>query len=220
MLAAISSSLTSQASASQTTDSYFKQRTADLKHLGQAIQSGNLSAAQQDYQNIQTLAQSGPFSNGNAFKVTQRQQDFNAIGQALQQGDLTSAQQAFTALKNTLAPAQSASREPAVVVTLTGALSGSAPSGSTGTTPSSGPEVVLNLDTVTPGEQITIGINDSSSGGEQVTIGVASQQNQSPEQVTLNLNQNSNAQIVLNFLTGSASSSTGSSAGSGINVSA
>ncbi len=69
----------------------------------------------------------------------------------------------------------------------------------------SGPEIVLNLGTVTPGEQITIGLSNASNGTEQLTIGVA-QQNQSPEQITLNLNQNSNQQIILNLFNSTAAS--------------
>jgi len=64
----------------------------------------------------------------------------------------------------------------------------------------------VNLGNVTAGEQITIGFNQGSNGGEQVTIGVASQAGQNPEQITLNLNQNSNQQIILNLFNGSASS--------------
>lgn len=80
---------------------YYHQRRADLRQLSQDLKSGDLSAAQQDYNAIQTLAQSGPFaSTGNAFAVSLRQQEFNAIGTALQSGDATSAQQALTSLEN------------------------------------------------------------------------------------------------------------------------
>ena len=81
----------------------------------------------------------------------------------------------------------------------------------------------MNLGNVTPGEQITIGVSNSGNGAEQVTIGVANQQNQNPEQITLNLNQNSNQQIILNLLNSAASSTTGAPSttqGSGLNVTA
>lgn len=80
---------------------YYHQRSVDLKQLGQDLKSGNLAAAKQDFANIQSLAQSGPTSSGNAFAVSLRQQEFNSIGAALQSGDAASAQQALTSLQNT-----------------------------------------------------------------------------------------------------------------------
>jgi hypothetical protein len=78
-------------------------------------------------------------------------------------------------------------------------------------------EIVLNLGHVTAGEQITIGVSNSGNGTEQVTIGVANQQNQSPEPITLNLNQSSNQQIILNLFNGTANSTAQSS---GVSVTA
>ena len=69
---------------------------------------------------------------------------------------------------------------------------------------------MLNLGNATPGEQITIGVSNTGNGTEQLTIGVSNQQNQNPEQITLNLNQNSNQQIILNLLNSAASSTTSS----------
>ncbi len=216
--AAISNNLvTSQVS------SYFQQRRADLQQLSQDLQSGNLTAAQQDFSAIQTLAQNGPFAKGVAFSSSARQNDFAAIGQALQSGDLAGAQQALAQLQSTFHNHhQHAELPPAVIVNLGSAPTGSAPTTSTPSsaassqsatqaTSTSGPEIILNLGNVTPGEQITIGLNQSSNGGEQVTIGVANQQNQNQEQITLNLNQNSNQQIILNLFTNSTSSQTQSS---------
>jgi hypothetical protein len=94
--AAVSSNLVSQ----QATD-YFQQRRADLQQLSQDLKSGNLSAAQQDFSAIQTLAQSGPLAKGDAFKVSGRQQDFATLGQDLQSGNLAGAQQAFAHLQGT-----------------------------------------------------------------------------------------------------------------------
>jgi hypothetical protein len=191
-----------------------------LQQLGQALQSGDLAGAQQEYGAIQSLGQNGPFANGDAFKVSQRQQDFAAIGQALQSGDLAAAQKAFADLKSTF---QHHSTEPpsAAVVNLSGASPASSaasqPAAISSTASGSGTEIVLNLGNVTPGEQITIGVSNPGNGTEQVTIGVASQPNQSPEQITLNLNQNSTQQIILNLFNSSASSA---QQGSGVSLTA
>lgn len=207
---------------------YFQQRGSDQQALGEALQSGDLAGAQQEYNALQTLAQGGPFANGGAYKVSQRQQDFAAIGQALQAGDLAGAQQAFAQLQSTFKQAQPVGvAQPPIIVTLSGS-SPSAPAAPSPTTtapttaasssPSgSGSEIVLNLGNVTAGEQITIGVSNSSNGGEQVTIGVANQQGQTPEQITLNLAQNSNQEIVLNLFNSLASNSAQSS---GVNVTA
>jgi hypothetical protein len=233
----MSTAAISSNSISQELQSYLQQRGSDAKQLGEALQSGNLADAQQEYAAIQTLAQSGPFANGNAFAVTQRQQDFAAVGQALQAGDLAGAQQAFAQLRATFTPGQQdppqAEPTPAVIINIGGssgasstatsstsssaAAAGSASSPAASTASGAGSEIVLNLGNVTAGEQITIGLSNSANGGEQVTIGVADQQGQSPEQITLNLNQNSNQEIVLNLFNSAASSTT---QGSGVNVTA
>ena len=64
----------------QELQTYFHQRSSDLQQLGQALQKGDLAVAQQEFKVIQDLAQSGPFANGDAFKISQRQQDFTALG--------------------------------------------------------------------------------------------------------------------------------------------
>jgi hypothetical protein len=224
----MSTAAVSTSSIYQELQQYFQQRGSDLQQLGQALQNGDLTAAKQEYGAISNLGQNGPFAGGNAFKISQRQQDFNAIGQALQNGDLTGAQQAFAQLKSTFQNQRSVdppTQNPvsaAVVVTLSspaasGAASGaSAAAGSTGA--GGGSEIILNLGNVTPGEQITIGVSAGANGSEQVTVGVSNQQNQSqsPEQITLNLNQSSNQQIVLNLF----NSTTAAPQGSGVSVSA
>ncbi len=219
----MSTAAVSSTSIYQELQSYFQQRGSDQKALGQAIQSGDLQTAQQEYTAIQTLAQNGPFASGDAYKNSTREQDFNAIGQALQSGDLQGAQQAFSQLQSTFKPTQAPPvgiAEPPIIVNLGGltppsqtasptatATSSAAPSsaidtnpattGSTTSSTGNGSEIVLNLGNITPGEQITIGVSNGSNGGEQVTIGVASQQGQAPEQFTLNLSQNQ--QVVLNL---------------------
>ncbi|MFZ0773003.1 MAG: hypothetical protein WCA49_01785 [Candidatus Sulfotelmatobacter sp.] len=198
----MSTAAVSTSSLNQQLQTFFQARNSDVQQLGQALSSGNLASAQVAYNNITALAQGGPFANGNAFRGSQREQDFNAIGQALQSGDLAGAQQAFAALKATghnQAP-QPVSNDP------------------TGTTASSGPEIVINLSnsgSSTSPEQITIDIGNSSTGGEQVSLSVGNQ-GSAPQQVTLNLGANSNDEIVLNLLNGSSSTgSTASSSGSG-----
>ena len=185
------------------TPGYYHQRRVDLQQLGQALQSGDLAAAQQDFNAIQTLAQTGPLSNGDAFKVSQRQQDFAAIGQALQSGDLAGAQQAFAQLQATFHHQRRLDPTPAVVVNLGSApppvANASAAQPASAASPAAGgQEIVLNLGNATPGEQITIGLSNPGNGTEQLTISVANQ-NQSPEQITLNLNQSSHQQVILNL---------------------
>jgi hypothetical protein len=82
------------------TGQFFQSRLSDLQDLGQSLQSGNLTGAEQDFNSIQSLAQTGPF-NGKAFGVNQREQDFSAIGQALQSGDISGAKQDFAKLEST-----------------------------------------------------------------------------------------------------------------------
>ena len=82
---------------------YFKERRAEVQQLGEALKSGDLSAAQQAYNNIvalvnQVLHQDNPFLRSN------RALDFNAIGGALQNGDLSGARQALAALESTFGP--------------------------------------------------------------------------------------------------------------------
>jgi hypothetical protein len=206
----MSTAAVSTSSIYQELQAYFQQRGSDLQQLGQALQSGDLAGAQKEYGAIQSLGQNGPFANGDAFKVSQRQQDFAAIGQALQSGDLAAAQKAFADLKSTFQHHHSTEPPPAAVVNLSGASPASSTASqsaaNSSTASGGGTEIVLNLGNVTPGEQITIGVSNSGNGTEQVTIGVASQPNQSPEQITLNLNQNSNQQIILNLFNSTASS--------------
>jgi len=187
-------------SLSQQLQQYFQTRNSDLQQLGQALQQGDLAAAQTAYNNIVTLGQSGPAANGNPFLNSQREQDFQAIGQALQAGDLSSAQQAFAALRNT-------------------AQGQAGPTANSESGP--GPEIVLNLSSngVSPtAEQITLDLNPTAGGGEQLTIGLGSQGSSPQQQITLNLGAYSNEEIVLNLLGNSSASN--ASGGTGLNLSA
>jgi hypothetical protein len=248
----MSTSAVSSSSLNQQLQSYFQARKSDVQQLGEALSSGSLADAQAAYNSINTLGQSGPFSNGHAFVSQQREQDFTAIGQALQAGDLAGAQQAFATLQSTFqhsgpqspppAPVVPVSSGAAIVLNLSNGSNSTTPAASIGatstTTPvapetasSSGPEIILNLsngsNSTTP-EQITINISNPTNGGaEQVSLSVGSQQGSSPsQQITFNLNPNSNEQIVVNLLdssAGSASSSastTSATSGSGISISA
>jgi hypothetical protein len=207
--------VSSTTSLNQQLQSYFQTRNSDVQQLGKALSSGNLASAQVAFNNITAIGQGGPFASGNAFRSSQREQDFSAIGQALKSGDLAGAQQAFAALKST-----QANQAPHPV-------SGTAASP---TTSSSGPEIVLNLSSGSGSssspEQITINIGNTSGGGDQVSLSVGNQ-GSSSQQITFNLNPNSNEQIVLNLLGAPASSSgtssapaTTSGASGGISVSA
>jgi hypothetical protein len=200
----MSTAAVSSSSLFEQLQSYFQSRQSDLQQLGQDLQNGDLTDAQQEYSALQTLGQSGPFANGDVFRSSGREQDFNAIGQALQSGNVSEAQQAFEQLESNFH---------------SGATASDANSG-TSASQSGGPEIVINLGNLTPGEQITIGVNNESNGSEQLTISVANQ-NQSPEQTTINLNANSNEQIVLNLINGNLFNTSSTAAqSSSLNVSA
>ena len=100
-------------------------RRTDFQQLGTALQSGNLDAAKQAFNDLAAIGQSGPYRNAEPFSNSNRAQTFDAIGQALQSGDLAGAQAAFAALQSTFArnnPAAqqspSASNSPAVVINI------------------------------------------------------------------------------------------------------
>lgn len=205
----MSTSAVSTSSLNQQLQQYFQTRHSDAQQLDQALQSGNIDAAQTAFNSIVSLGQSGPFPNGEPFAIQQREQDFSAVGQALQNGDLQGAQQAFQQLQSTFSPQTSQSGSG------TGAIS------------SAGPEIVLNLSgaggNIAGPEPITIDVNDAGNGGGvQVSLSVGNQ-GSNPQQVTFNLGSNSNEEIVLNLL-GPSSTTTGASGasttGSGISVSA
>jgi outer membrane protein assembly factor BamD (BamD/ComL family) len=87
-------------------------RVQAFAQLEQDIQSGNTSAAQQDYSNIQQIFQQHAHSNhrlhtggfdgapgGESTLPGGVSQLFQQLGQALQSGDLSGAQQAYTSLQ-------------------------------------------------------------------------------------------------------------------------
>ena len=112
----MSTSAISSVSLHQKLNAYFGLRHRDLRQLGQALQTGDLTSAQQEYAAIQNLGKRGPFSKGQPFLNTDRQQAFEAIGAALQSGDLAGARQAFEQLRSELgaSPHQPSPAVPAV----------------------------------------------------------------------------------------------------------
>jgi hypothetical protein len=97
---------TSTASTNLKTDfwkQFLRERGPEVQQLNQALKSGDLTAAQQAYNSLVTLAKT-ELHQDNPFLRSDRAQDFNAIGAALQNGDLTGAQQALAALRNSFRP--------------------------------------------------------------------------------------------------------------------
>jgi len=197
---------------------YQQQRTAAITQLGQDLQAGDLNAAQQDFNTLTTLGQSGPNKNGQAFQQSNRAQDFQAIGRALQAGDLAGAQSAFANLKTDLGQqnqqAQTAvsayTREVAeIVINLVAPQAGSTGSStSTATTPinasisttstSAGvPELIINLEAA-PSSNASSG---SASPGFIISVGPGN-----------NSSAPSAEEITINFATGDGTGSQASAA--------
>lgn len=96
---------------------YIAQRRPEVQELKKALDAGDLSAAQQAYNNLVALGNQ-VLHRDNPFLRQDRALDFNAIGGALQNGDLDGARQAFAALHDTfqrkLPPVLTASPSPKV----------------------------------------------------------------------------------------------------------
>jgi hypothetical protein len=114
----MSTAAVSSLSIFQELQSFYQSRQTDLKQLGSALQSGDLNGAQQAYNTLAALGQSGPFASSEPFSKSSRAQAFDAIGQALQAGDLAGAQAAFATLTGN--QNNSAQATPAAFVNLTG----------------------------------------------------------------------------------------------------
>ena len=245
----------------QQLQAFRQQRQSDLTQVGQALQSGDLAAAQTAFNTLTALGQAGPNQNGQTFARTDRNQDFQAIGQALQSGDLAGAQAAFAALTSSFGgqnqQAQNAisAYDPAVteiVINFNAGTSGTpntsgaavgAPSptieppvtqsqtaggaavgapevvinlggGGTGSSTAStqAAEIVINLGqsntagssstggSLARGEEVTIDLSGFSSA--EVSIGAPQGQGNTNEQITLNLNQQSNYELIVNLFNG------------------
>jgi hypothetical protein len=94
----MSTSAVSGVSIYQELQSFYQNRQSDVKQLGSALQSGDLSGAQTAFAELTALGQSGPFANSEPFAKSTRDQAFNTIGQDLQAGNLAGAQAAFATL--------------------------------------------------------------------------------------------------------------------------
>jgi hypothetical protein len=186
---------------------YRQQRQADVAQLGQDLQAGNLKAAQQDFNTLTTLGQSGPNKNGQTFSQADRAQDFQAIGQALQSGDLAGAQSAFASLQGTFSqqsqqaqtaisaynsgvteivinlipPTSSTGSVPSTQAPTTEVPVTEAPSSGTTSTGSVAPEIVINLGTASS--------TNASSGSTTpeliINLGQGNSSTAPPEQVTI-----------------------------------
>lgn len=112
----------------QELQAFYQNRQTDLQTLGNALQSGDLNAAQQAYKQLVGLGQSGPFGNQEPFARANRAQDFEAIGKALSSGDLAGAQAAFAQLQQALGQSKTAaaSNSPAYQVSLGNTQAGTA----------------------------------------------------------------------------------------------
>jgi hypothetical protein len=241
----LSTGSTSGTSGTSGTESIYQQlrdfrsvRKNDLQQLGQALSSGDLATAEQDYQNLVALGQQGPFASGGVFQRSDRAQDFQAIGQALQSGSATSAQQAYAALESTFGQNSSspipgggppihigtgstgssgATGISEIVINIGGTGSSAPPS-------SSGSEVVVNLPAPTSTgspEGVQINFGGTSGSPNQVTVEVGQAQDKSGnaiEQVTINLAQANNSENIVLNLFGAGSSTQLQTQGSSLNV--
>ena len=91
-----------------------QQRRQDFNNLAQALQSGDLSGAQQAFSDLQQLRQSSSSNLSSATQPSNQStnviaQDFTALGDALKSGDLSQAQSAFAKLGQDLKAAQGGS---------------------------------------------------------------------------------------------------------------
>jgi hypothetical protein len=88
----------------------FGQIAQDFQAIGSALQSGDLSTAQNSLTTFQQALQgASPTSANQPFgKNSQANTDYQSLTSALQTGDLAGAQKAFTSLKTDLKASQSA----------------------------------------------------------------------------------------------------------------
>jgi hypothetical protein len=87
---------------STTAQNRFQERRAEFQQLAQALQSGDLTGAQQAFAGLQQNRSPSAAQGQNSSQSGQNNSlaaDFNTLGQALQSGDLSSAQKAFATLQ-------------------------------------------------------------------------------------------------------------------------
>jgi outer membrane protein assembly factor BamD (BamD/ComL family) len=96
----VSTSSAFQDYALQNGQNNFQQIQSEFQQLGQALQAGNLSQAQEDFA---TLTQNAPSNASGTQQNTNSNsplsQAFSALGQALQSGNLSAAQQDFATIQ-------------------------------------------------------------------------------------------------------------------------
>lgn len=98
-LSSISSSYSCyQSSSNYQTSGHRNQHKNEMDALGEALQSGDLSAAQQAFSQMQQHAPDGAQRSGNSGDAVIT--DISALGQALAASDLSSAQSAFSTLQS------------------------------------------------------------------------------------------------------------------------
>jgi len=82
----------------QNVQNRFQQFQQDFQQLGQDLQSGNLTAAQQDFATLQQLGPQTSFTSS-AQSTSPIAQAFNQLSQDLQSGNLSAAQQDYTRIQ-------------------------------------------------------------------------------------------------------------------------
>lgn len=102
----ISASTSTSATSSSTSSAASNPIAKEFAQLGQDLQSGNLSAAQQDFSTIQQSMQNAAAAHGHhhhhgggSSQNNPISQMFNQLGQDLQSGNLSAAQQDFSSLQ-------------------------------------------------------------------------------------------------------------------------
>jgi len=95
---------------SQNIQNRFQQFQQEFQELGQDLQSGNISAAQQDFSALQQLSPQA--SSTSAQSNNPIAQEFNQLSQDLQSGNLSAAQQDYTTIQQDF-QSQSAQQNPA-----------------------------------------------------------------------------------------------------------
>jgi ribosomal protein S20 len=90
--------------------SALQQQRSDFKQLTQALQSGDLSSAQQAYSALAQASSNSIFSPNNSSPLAE---DFQAVGKALQSGDIQGAQTALTQFQKDASAALSSQSQPA-----------------------------------------------------------------------------------------------------------
>lgn len=84
------------------------QRQAQFQQLGEDLQSGNLSAARQDFASLTSLLSGATPSSTTTSPQSTVNQDFQKLGQDLQSGDLSAAQTDYTQIQQNAAKAHTA----------------------------------------------------------------------------------------------------------------